>query len=150
MKASGENEVCTCRSPNRIWDAGSIVTGADLVIGAVLVPGAAAPKLVTREMLRAMRPGSVVVDVAIDQGGCFEPSRPTTRQEPTYVEEGVVHYCVANMPGAVARTSTIALTNATLPYLLALADKGWRQACLDDPHLLEGLNVHAGKLTYFF
>jgi alanine dehydrogenase len=124
------------------------VTGADLVIGAVLVPGAAAPKLVTREMLREMRPGSVVVDVAIDQGGCFETSRPTTHQEPTYVEEGVVHYCVANMPGGVARTSTFALNNATLPFTLALANKGYKQALLDDPHLMNGLNVHKGDITY--
>ena len=124
------------------------VTQADLVIGAVLVPGAAAPKLVTREMLREMRPGSVVVDVAIDQGGCFETSRPTTHQDPTYVEEGVVHYCVANMPGGVARTSTFALNNATLPFTLALADKGYKQALLDDEHLMNGLNVHKGDITY--
>ena len=104
------------------------VIEADLVIGAVLVPGAAAPKLVTREMVRRMRPGSVLVDIAIDQGGCFETSRPTTHAEPTYVEDGVVHYCVTNMPGAVARTSTLALGNATLPFVLALADKGWQQA----------------------
>ena len=124
------------------------VTAADLVIGAVLVPGAAAPKLVTREMLREMRPGSVVVDVAIDQGGCFETSRATTHQDPTYVEEGVVHYCVANMPGGVARTSTFALNNATLPFTLALADKGYKQALLDDEHLRHGLNVHCGDITY--
>ena len=124
------------------------VTTADLVIGAVLVPGAAAPKLVTREMLAAMRPGSVVVDVAIDQGGCFETSRATTRSDPTYVEEGVVHYCVANMPGGVARTSTFALNNATLPYTLALADKGYKQALTDDVHLRRGLNVHCGDITY--
>ncbi len=124
------------------------VTAADLVIGAVLVPGAAAPKLVTREMLAAMRPGSVVVDVAIDQGGCFETSRATTHSDPTYVEEGVVHYCVANMPGGVARTSTFALNNATLPYTLALADKGYKQALTDDPHLRHGLNVHRGDITY--
>jgi alanine dehydrogenase len=124
------------------------VTSADLVIGAVLVPGAAAPKLVSREMLREMRPGSVVVDVAIDQGGCFETSRPTTHQDPTYVEEGVVHYCVANMPGGVARTSTFALNNATLSFTLALADKGYRQALQDDPHLRNGLNVHRGDITY--
>jgi alanine dehydrogenase len=124
------------------------VTGADLVIGAVLVPGATAPKLVTREMLRAMRPGSVVVDVAIDQGGCFETSRPTTHLDPTYVEEGVVHYCVANMPGGVARTSTFALNNATLPFTLALANKGYRQALRDDHHLRNGLNVHRGDITY--
>jgi alanine dehydrogenase len=118
------------------------------VIGAVLVPGAAAPKLVTREMVRRMRPGSVLVDIAIDQGGCFETSRPTTHSEPTYVTDGVVHYCVTNMPGAVARSSTFALTNATLPFVIALAEKGWRKALSDDPHLLHGLNVHAGKVTY--
>ena len=124
------------------------VLAADLVIGAVLVPGAAAPKLVTRDMVRRMRPGSVLVDIAIDQGGCFETSRPTTHSNPTYVEEGVVHYCVTNMPGAVARTSTHALTNATLPFVLALAGKGWRQAMLDDEHLAEGLNIHAGQVTH--
>ena len=124
------------------------VLAADLVIGAVLVPGAAAPKLVTREMVRHMRAGSVLVDIAIDQGGCFETSRPTTHSEPTYLEDGVVHYCVTNMPGAVARTSTFALTNATLPFVIALAEKGWRKALADDPHLLHGLNVHAGKVTY--
>ena len=99
-------------------------------------------------MVRRMRPGSVLVDIAIDQGGCFETSRPTTHSSPTYVEEGVVHYCVTNMPGAVARTSTFALTNATLPFVLALADKGWREALRDDPHLRDGLNVHAGQVTY--
>ncbi len=124
------------------------VLKADLVIGAVLVPGAAAPKLVTREMVRQMRPGSVLVDIAIDQGGCFETSRPTTHSNPTYVVDGVVHYCVTNMPGAVARTSTQALTNATLPFVLALAGKGWRQAMLDDPHLAEGLNIHEGQVTH--
>ena len=124
------------------------VSAADLVIGAVLVPGAAAPKLVTREMLKRMKPGSVIVDVAIDQGGCFETSRPTTHQQPTYVVEGIVHYCVANMPGGVARTSTFALTNATLPFALALANKGYRKALLDDPNLREGLNVHLGQITY--
>jgi alanine dehydrogenase len=124
------------------------VIGADLVIGAVLVPGAAAPKLVSRAMVRAMRPGSVLVDIAIDQGGCFETSRPTTHSEPTYVEEGVVHYCVTNMPGAVARTSTFALTNATLPFVIALADKGWRRAAADDPHLRAGLNIHEGQVTH--
>lgn len=124
------------------------VTNADLVVGAVLVPGAAAPKLVSRNMLRNMRDGSVVVDVAIDQGGCFATSRPTTHDAPTYVEEGVVHYCVANMPGAVPRTSTFALNNATLPFVLALANKGAKQALLDDEHLLQGLNVHKGKYTY--
>ncbi len=124
------------------------VLGADLVIGAVLVPGAAAPKLVTREMVRKMRAGSVLVDIAIDQGGCFATSRPTTHSDPTYVEEGVVHYCVTNMPGAVARTSTFALTNATLPFVIALATKGWRQALAEDPHLRAGLNVQAGKITH--
>jgi len=121
---------------------------ADLVIGAVLVPGAAAPKLVTRAMLRRMRPGSVLVDIAIDQGGCFETSRPTTHRDPTYVEEGVVHYCVANMPAAVARTATLALNNATLPFVVALAGKGWRQALAADEHLRHGLNVHAGVITH--
>src|SRR6202047_4313485 len=111
------------------------VLEADLIIGAVLVPGAAAPKLVTRDMVRRMKPGSVIVDIAIDQGGCFETSRPTTHAAPTYVDQGVVHYCVSNMPGAVARTSTFALNNATLPFTLALADKGWRKALGDDPHL---------------
>ncbi|QEW18343.1 Alanine dehydrogenase [Marinibacterium anthonyi] len=126
-----------------------MVAQADLVIGAVLVPGAAAPKLVSRAQLSDMKPGAAVVDVAIDQGGCFETSRATTHQDPIYEVDGVVHYCVANMPGAVARTSTIGLGNATLPFVLALADKGWRQACEDDPHLLAGLNVHAGRLTYY-
>ncbi|NMM46420.1 alanine dehydrogenase [Rhodospirillaceae bacterium KN72] len=121
---------------------------ADLVIGAVLVPGAAAPKLINREMLKTMPDGSVVVDIAIDQGGCLETSRPTTHADPTFVEEGVVHYCVANMPGAVARTSTFALNNATLPFTLALANKGYRVALAQDPHLRQGLNVAAGKVTY--
>ena len=120
----------------------------DLVVGAVLIPGAAAPKLLSRGHLKLMRPGSVLVDVAIDQGGCFETSRPTTHQEPTYEVDGIIHYCVANMPGGVARTSTFALTNATLPHALALADKGAVQALLDDVNLRNGLNVHAGKLTY--
>lgn len=123
------------------------VVDADLVIGAVLVPGATAPKVVSRETVRAMRSGSVIVDVAIDQGGCIETSRPTTHADPYYVEEGVVHYCVTNMPGGVARTSTQALNNATLPYALSLADKGWRQAMAEDPGLLAGLNVHAGEVT---
>jgi alanine dehydrogenase len=124
------------------------VTKADLVIGAVLIPGAAAHKLVTRSMLQAMRPGSVVVDVAIDQGGCFETSRATTHQDPTYVVENVVHYCVANMPGAVPRTSTFALNNATLPFVLNIVTKGVKLALLSDPHLLNGLNIHQGKVTY--
>jgi alanine dehydrogenase len=124
------------------------VAESDLVVGAVLVPGAAAPKLVTRAMLARMRPGGVVVDVAIDQGGCFETSRPTTHADPTYVEEGVVHYCVTNMPGAVARTSAVALNNATLPCTLQLAEKGWRRACAENPHLARGLNVHRGRVTH--
>jgi alanine dehydrogenase len=123
------------------------VLSADLVIGAVLVAGAAAPKLVTRDMVARMKPGSVLVDVAIDQGGCFETSRPTTHAEPTYVVDGVVHYCVANMPGGVPRTSTYALNNATLPYVLELAGKGWKAAMKANPHLLAGLNVHEGKVT---
>ena len=124
------------------------VAEADLVIGAVLIPGAAAPKLVTRAQLGAMKPGAAIVDVAIDQGGCFETSRPTTHDDPIYAVDGILHYCVTNMPGAVARTSTLALGNATMPYMLALADKGWQRACEDDPHLLAGLNTHAGHLTY--
>ncbi|WP_294614807.1 NAD(P)-dependent oxidoreductase, partial [uncultured Roseovarius sp.] len=121
---------------------------ADMVIGAVLIPGAAAPKLVRRDQFGMMKPGAVLVDVAIDQGGCFETSRATTHQDPIYEIDGIMHYCVANMPGAVARTSTLALGNATMPFMLALAKKGWKQACADDPHLLNGLNVHAGQLTY--
>jgi len=124
------------------------VAGADLVIGAVLVPGAAAPKLVTRAMLSTMRQGAVMVDVAIDQGGCFETSHATTHAEPTYTVDGVVHYCVANMPGAVARTSTYALNNVTLPHALRIADMGWKGALAADPHLAEGLNVWNGKVTY--
>jgi alanine dehydrogenase len=124
------------------------VRDADLVIGAVLIPGAAAPKLVTRAMLGDMKPGAVLVDIAIDQGGCFETSKPTTHDNPTYIVDGIVHYCVANMPGAVARTSTQALNNATLPFVLALADKGHRRALADDHHLLNGLNVAGGKVTY--
>jgi alanine dehydrogenase len=124
------------------------VLSADLVIGGVLVPGAAAPKLVTRDMISKMKPGAVVVDVAIDQGGCFETSHATTHADPTYVVDGVVHYCVANMPGAVARTSTFALNNATIGHAVALATKGWKQALLDDPHLKNGLNVCQGKVTY--
>ena len=125
----------------------TLVARADLLIGTVLVPGAAAPKLVTRDMLKTMKPGSVIVDVAIDQGGCVETSHATTHADPTYVVDGVVHYCVANMPGAVARTSTFALNSVTLPFTLALADKGWRKALEQDPHLREGLNVCEGKLT---
>ncbi|MCG6904296.1 MAG: alanine dehydrogenase [Rhodobacter sp.] len=137
---------------NRYSTAGAtleLVREADMVIGAVLIPGAAAPKLISRAQLSEMKPGAAIVDVAIDQGGCFETSRATTHADPIYEVDGIMHYCVANMPGAVARTSTIALGNATLPFMLALADKGWRKACEDDPHLLNGLNVHAGQLTYF-
>jgi alanine dehydrogenase len=126
-----------------------MVREADMVIGAVLIPGAAAPKLISRAQLSEMKQGAVIVDVAIDQGGCFETSKATTHQDPIYDVDGIMHYCVANMPGAVARTSTIALGNATMPFMLALADKGWRQACEDDAHLLNGLNVHAGQLTYY-
>ncbi|MFT4025656.1 MAG: alanine dehydrogenase [Novosphingobium sp.] len=120
---------------------------ADLVVGAVLVPGATAPKLVSRAMLARLQPGAVLVDVAIDQGGCFETSRPTTHAEPTYQVDGIVHYCVANMPGAVARTSTYALNNATLPHTLKIASLGWREALRRDTHLAAGLNVHAGRIT---
>ena len=125
-----------------------LVQDADLVIGAVLIAGAAAPKLVTRGMLKTMQPGSVVVDIAIDQGGCFETSRPTTHAAPTFVVDGIVHYCVANMPGAVPRTSTFALTNATLPYVRSIADLGWQAAFKRDPGLAAGLNVHGGTLTH--
>lgn len=124
------------------------VRNADLVVGAVLIPGASAPKLVTRTMLSQMRNGAVVVDVSIDQGGCFETSRPTTHQNPTYVVDGVVHYCVANMPGAVPRTSTFALNNATLPFIIELANLGYKEAMRQDPHLLNGLNICQGKITY--
>ena len=124
-----------------------LVKHADLLIGTVLIPGAAAPKLVTRAMLKTMKPGSVIVDVAIDQGGCTETSKATTHSDPTYIVEGIVHYCVANMPGAVARTSTFALNNATLPYILAIADKGWVKALHDDKYLRDGLNIHDGNVT---
>jgi alanine dehydrogenase len=125
-----------------------LILRADLVIGAVLVPGAAAPKLITKPMLKTMKPGAVLVDVAIDQGGCFETSKPTTHAEPTYIVDGIVHYCVANMPGGVARTSTYALNNATLRFCIAIANKGWKKALRDDPHLRNGLNVWNGKITY--
>ena len=125
-----------------------LARAADMIIGAVLIPGAAAPKLISRAQLSELKPGAALVDVAIDQGGCFETSRATTHQDPIYEVDGIMHYCVANMPGAEARTSTQALGNATMPFLLALADKGWKQACADDRHLLAGLNTHAGKLTY--
>lgn len=137
---------------NQYSTAGStaeLIRDADMVIGAVLIPGAAAPKLISRAQLGDMKPGAVLVDVAIDQGGCFETSKATTHADPIYDVDGIMHYCVANMPGAVARTSTIALGNATMPFMLALAGKGWKQACADDAHLLAGLNVHAGKLTYY-
>lgn len=121
---------------------------ADLVVSGVLITGAKAPKLITRDMLPTMQPGSVLVDVAIDQGGCFETSKPTTHAEPTYVVDGVIHYCVANMPGAVPYTSTLALTNATLPYALQLANKGWKKACIENSELLPGLNIVNGKVVY--
>ena len=137
---------------NTLYASGSnieeCVINADLVVGAVLLPGKAAPRLVTRDMLREMRPGSVLVDVAIDQGGCMETSRPTTHEDPVYCEEGIVHYCVTNMPGAVPRTATLALNNATLPFILDLANKGYQQALKDDEHLRNGLNVHCGDLTH--
>jgi alanine dehydrogenase len=136
----------TCASTTEAIE--SLVTQADLVIGAVLVPGSAAPKLVTHDMVRRMKPGSVMVDIAIDQGGCFETSRPTTHADPTYVVDGVVHYCVTNMPGAVPRTSTFALTNATLPYVKALADHGVEAALSMDPYLAMGLNVRAGAIAH--
>ena len=125
-----------------------LVAESDMVIGAVLIPGAAAPKLVSREMLGTMQPGAALVDVAIDQGGCFETSRATTHDDPIFDVDGIMHYCVANMPGAVARTATLALGNATMPFMLALADKGWQQALEEDEHLLRGLNTHKGHLTY--
>ena len=120
----------------------------DLVIGAVLIPGAKAPHLITKEMLGLMKPGSVLVDVAIDQGGCFETSHPTTHADPVYTVDGIVHYCVANIPGAVPQTSTLALTNATLPYVLELADKGWKEACKEDKTLYPGLNIIEGQIVY--
>jgi alanine dehydrogenase len=126
----------------------ALLADADLVIGTVLIPGAAAPKVVSRAMLKKMKPGSVLVDVSIDQGGCFETSRPTTHSNPTFIVDGIVHYCVANIPGAVPRTSTFALTNATLPFVKALASQGWREACANNPHLKNGVNVSAGAITY--
>lgn len=124
-----------------------LIRNADLLIGAVLVPGAAAPKLVTRDIVRTMKPGSVIVDIAIDQGGCVETARATTHASPTYVVDNVVHYCVANMPGAVPRTSTFSLNNVTLPFVIALAEKGWKRALMEDPHLRRGLNIHDGKVV---
>lgn len=123
------------------------VFNSDLIIGAVLIPGAIAPKLITKDMLKHMRPGAVIVDIAIDQGGCTETSKPTTHQDPTYMVDGILHYCVANMPGAVARTSSQALNNAVLPYALQIANKGWRAALSENPHLMDGLTVHEGKIT---
>jgi len=124
-----------------------LIAEADLIIGAVLIPGASAPNLVSRKQLKIMKSGTAIVDVAIDQGGCFETSKPTTHENPIYEVDGIMHYCVANMPGAVARTSTIALGNSTMPYILSLLNKGWKTACKDNQHLLNGLNVHAGHLT---
>jgi alanine dehydrogenase len=126
----------------------ALLKDADLVIGAVLIPGAKAPKLITRHMLKGMKPGAVLVDVAIDQGGCFETSRPTTHTQPTFEVDGIIHYCVANMPGAVAKTSTLALTNATLPYALEIAEKGWMNACRENNEIRLGVNVVQGKITY--
>ncbi|CAL7960974.1 Alanine dehydrogenase [Gammaproteobacteria bacterium] len=127
---------------------GKYISKADLVVGAVLSPGAVAPKIINKSMLHKMKPGSVLVDVSIDQGGCCETSRPTTHDEPTYVKENIVHYCVINMPSAVPRTSTFALNNVTLPFIIGLANKGYRTALLEDPNLLNGLNVHKGQITY--
>jgi alanine dehydrogenase len=146
LDARFRNRLQTAYSTHDAIEA--LVMNADLVIGSVLIAGAAAPKLVTRQMIARMRPGSVLVDISIDQGGCFETSRPTTHAAPTYVVDGIVHYCVTNMPGAVPRTSTFALTNATLPYVRALADLGWQQAVARDPHLRNGLTVHAGGITH--
>ena len=152
IDGSAQEPVAPVRPPHQhgLLDAcrrGEARAASRLVIGGVLIPGAAAPKLVTAEMIKAMKPGSVVVDVAIDQGGCFETSHATTHADPTYVVDDVVHYCVANMPGAVPRTSTYALNNVTLPHVLTLADKGYKQALEDDHHLLAGLNVHHGVVT---
>jgi alanine dehydrogenase len=132
---------------SNVWTVREALRRADLVIGGVLIPGASAPKLVRRDMISKMRKGAVMVDVAIDQGGCFETSHPTTHADPVYVVDGVTHYCVANMPGGVPRTSTFALNNATLPFVLALAEKGWQKALTDDPHLKNGLNIAFGQVT---
>jgi alanine dehydrogenase len=126
----------------------NLIKEADVVVGAVLIPGAKAPKLITRDMLNTMKRGAVLVDVAIDQGGCFETSKPTTHTDPIYVVDGVIHYCVANMPGAVAKTSTLALTNATLPYAVQIANKGWRRAMSENEEIKLGANVIDGKVTY--
>ncbi len=146
LKQLFQNKIQTVESsPQAISEH---IKNADLVIGAVLVPGAAAPRVITREMLRSMHPRSVVVDIAIDQGGCMETSKPTTHAHPIYIEENIIHYCVTNMPGAVPRTSSFALNHATLPFVLALANKGLKNALLDDPHFLAGLNVFHGEVTY--
>ena len=137
----GKPDLITLRGLN-------ILKEADVVVGAVLIPGAKAPRLVTREMLKTMKKGAVLVDVAIDQGGCFETSKATTHTEPIYAVDGVVHYCVANMPGAVPKTSTLALTNATLPYAVEIANKGWKKAMRDNPEIKFGANVVKGKITY--
>jgi alanine dehydrogenase len=139
------NSIATRHSNNAVL--AEAITHADMVIGAVLVPGASAPKLVSKAQLSTMKPGTVLVDVAIDQGGCFETSRPTTHDDPTYMVDGIVHYCVANMPGSVPRTSSEALNNATLPHVIALAEKGVK-ALDDNPHLANGLNVASGKIVY--
>ena len=125
-----------------------MITSHDLIIGAVLIPGAKAPHLITRDMLKDMKPGTVLVDVAVDQGGCIETCKPTTHENPTFVIDGVLHYCVANMPGAVPYTSTLALTNATLPYAIQLANKGWKKACQENKELVPGLNVIKGDVVY--
>jgi alanine dehydrogenase len=125
-----------------------LISTHDLIVGAVLIPGAKAPHLITRDMLKDMRPGTVLVDVAVDQGGCIETCKPTTHEDPTYVIDDILHYCVANMPGAVPYTSTLALTNATLPYAIQLANKGWRQACTDNKELKLGLNIVHGDVVY--
>jgi len=130
------------------YNISEAIAEADLVIGAVLIPGAKAPHLITRDMLKLMSPGTVVVDVAVDQGGCIETCKPTTHENPTFIIDDIVHYCVANMPGAVPYTSTLALTNATLPYALQLANKGWKKACADNEELKKGLNVANGKIVY--
>jgi alanine dehydrogenase len=146
LSAQFGGALTTAYSTGDVIDAA--VLRADLVVGAVLVTGAAAPKLVTRSMVRRMKAGAVLVDISIDQGGCFETSRPTTHAEPTFVVDGVVHYCVTNMPGAVPRTSTFALTNVTMAFVKALADLGWEEALSRDPHLAHGLNVHRGHVTH--
>ena len=146
LDALFEGKINSCYATVEILE--QYIATADLVIGAALVPGGVTPKLVSRELLKKMRSGSVIVDVSIDQGGCFETSRATTHTKPTYIEEGIIHYCVTNMPAGVPRTSTMALNNATLPFIMALADKGYQKACMEDPHLLQGLNVCQGHITH--